>query len=128
MGQRRQTYAASMKGGRGLKRIVRALGYSADGVRAACGEQGFRQLLWIHAALAACLLWADFSLPVKMILFLGSAVSVAAELINTGLEAAVDHTSEEMHVLAKKAKDTASAAQYTILAALAVLWLMALTG
>lgn len=123
-----KTYAASMKGGRGIKRIIKALGYSVDGARSACEEQGFRQLLWIHAALFAGLFFADFTLPVKMILVLVSAMSIVVELINTGLEAAVDHTSEEMHVLAKKAKDVGSAAQYITLAALAVLWVMALTG
>lgn len=128
MNDKPKTYAASMKGGRGIRRILNALAYSADGIRAACSEQGFRQLLWIHGALMAWLFFADFTLPVKMILVLVSAVSVVVELINTGLEAAVDHTSEEMHELAKKAKDVGSAAQYTTLAALAVLWIMALTG
>ncbi|WP_085390507.1 diacylglycerol kinase [Neisseria animaloris] len=123
-----QTYAASMKGGRGIKRIIRALGYSADGMRSAREEQGFRQLLWIHAAFFAGLFFAGFTLAVKMILVLVSVMSIVVELINTGLEAAVDYTSEEMHKLAKTAKDVGSAAQYITLAALVVLWMMALTG
>ncbi|QEY25946.1 diacylglycerol kinase [Neisseria zalophi] len=123
-----QSYAATMKGGQGVHRIIKALGYSADGIRSACAEQGFRQLLWIHAVLLIGIVVLDFTLPVRMILLLASLLSIVVELINTGLEAAVDHTSEEMHVLAKKAKDVGSAAQYLTLAGVIVLWIMALVG
>ncbi|MCS4533351.1 diacylglycerol kinase [Neisseria montereyensis] len=123
-----QSYAATMKGGQGVRRIIKALGYSADGIRSACEEQGFRQLLWIHAVLLIGIVVLDFTLPVRMILLLASLFSIVVELINTGLEAAVDHTSEEMHVLAKKAKDVGSAAQYLTLAGVIVLWIMALVG
>ncbi|MDO5640290.1 MAG: diacylglycerol kinase [Neisseria sp.] len=117
-----------MKGGRGLGRIVRALGYSADGVRFAWQEQGFRQLVWLHSALMVCLLLAGMSTGVKMVLVLASFMSLVIELLNTGIEAAVDHTSEDMHELAKKAKDVGSAAQYITLAMLALLWVMAIIG
>ncbi|EGV35962.1 diacylglycerol kinase [Neisseria weaveri] len=125
---RPETYAESMKGKTGVKRIAAALKYSADGIRAACQEQGFRQLLWIHAVLMLCLFFAGFTLPVKMVLILVSALSIVIELVNTGIEAAVDHTSQEMHVLAKKAKDVGSAAQYVTLAVVALLWLVAWVG
>ena len=48
--------------------------------------------------------------------------------IPDGIEAAVDHTSQEQHALAKVAKDVGSAAQYIMLAALAILWIMAIIG
>lgn len=122
------TYAEKMKGKGGIVRIINALKYSYDGVKAAYQEAGFRQLLLIHGVLIASLFFAAFSLPVKMILVLVSFVSIVVELINTGIEAAVDHTSQDMHELAKVAKDVGSAAQYITLAALAILWLMALIG
>ncbi len=128
MAREPESYARRMKGGRGLRRIVNALGYSADGVRFAWQEQGFRQLVWLHAALMLCLPFAGFATGVKMVLVLGSFMSLVIELVNTGIEAAVDHTSEEMHELAKKAKDVGSAAQYITLAMLAILWIMAVTG
>ncbi len=46
-----KTYAEKMKGKRGWRRIANALGYSCHGVRFACAEPGFRQLLWLHGAL-----------------------------------------------------------------------------
>lgn len=123
-----ESYARRMKGARGLRRIINALGYSVDGVRFAWREQGFRQLVWIHTALMLCLLFTGWSTGVKMVLVLGSFVSIAIELLNTGIEAAVDHTSEAQHELAKKAKDVGSAAQYITLAMLALLWMMAIIG
>ena len=123
-----KTYAEKMKGQRGLRRIANALGYSCHGVRFACAEPGFRQLLWLHGALMLILCFAGFGLAVSMILVLASFASIAVELINTGIEAAVDHTSQEQHALAKGAKDVGSAAQYLMLAALAILWIMAIAG
>ena len=123
-----KTYAEKMKGKRGWRRIANALGYSCHGERVACAEPGFRQLLWLHGALMLILCFAGFGLAVSMILVLASFVSIVVELLNTGIEAAVDHTSQEQHALAKGAKDVGSAAQYIMLAALAILWIMAIIG
>ena len=123
-----KTYAEKMKGKRGWRRIANALGYSCHGVRFACAEPGFRQLLWLHGALMLILCFAGFGLAVSMILVLASFVSIVVELLNTGIEAAVVHTSQEQHALAKGAKDVGSAAQYIMLAALAILWIMAIIG
>ena len=54
-----------------------------------------------------------------------SGLSLVVELLNSALEAAVDHTSLEIHPLAKRAKDAGSAAQYTCLTFIAILWGMA---
>ncbi|MDO4998164.1 MAG: diacylglycerol kinase [Neisseria sp.] len=125
MSEREQSYAEQIKGKTGLKRIINALGYSADGIRAACTEQGFRQLLWINGALLLLLFFVPFGITTKMVLVLASFLSIIVELFNTGIEAAVDHTSLEKHPLAKRAKDVGSAAQYIALTLLAILWLMA---
>lgn len=119
-------YAHQMKGKTGMRRIINALGYSWHGVLAACTEQGFRQLLWLNGTLllAACLL--PFSLAVQLVLMLASFLSLCIELINTGIEAAVDHTSLEQHILAKRAKDVGSAAQYLMLLGLLLMWIIAL--
>jgi diacylglycerol kinase len=60
-----------------------------------------------------------------MLLVFASGLSLVVELLNTALEAAVDHTSLEIHPLAKRAKDAGSAAQYTCLTFIAILWGMA---
>ena len=67
-----------------------------------------------------------FTISVKMLLVVASFVSLIVELINTGIEASVDHTSTAKHPLAKIAKDVGSAAQFLALMLLFILWMMAL--
>lgn len=118
--------ASSMKGKTGLVRIIKAFGYSCAGLKAACSEAAFRQVLLLNSILIilACVL--DFSLEIRMILIMASVLSWIVELFNTAIEAAVDHTSLQKHPLAKRAKDTASAAQLVMMGLMAVLWGMAL--
>ena len=111
-----QEYAQAIKGKTGLKRILNACAYSKDGLQAAYEEQGFRQLIWLNLGLMVLLLCLVFA----------SFLAVIVELFNTSIEAAVDHTSVARHPLAKRAKDTGSAAQTLALTLLAVLWLVAL--
>ncbi|AUZ04812.1 MULTISPECIES: diacylglycerol kinase [Vitreoscilla] len=120
------SYAEQIKGTTGLKRIINACGYSKDGLQAACEEQGFRQLLWLNAALVIGLLILNFGLNTKLILLGASFLTLIVELFNTAIEAAVDHTSLDKHPLAKRAKDTGSAAQTLALLLLACVWTMAL--
>ena len=120
------SYAQNTKGKTGLTRIVNACGYSKDGLQAASEEQGFRQLVWLNAALVLALVFLDFGILTKMLLLMASFLTLIVELFNTAIEAAVDHTSMAKHMLAKRAKDTASAAQTLALLLLASLWLMAL--
>ena len=44
------------------------------------------------------------------------------ELLNSAIEAAVDHTSTEHHALAKRAKDIGSAAVFLALMIVVVVW------
>lgn len=122
------SYAAQIKGKTGLRRIINAWGYSLDGFKAACEEQGFRQLLWLNAPLVVLAFVFDFDTAVRMLLLAASFLCLIVELFNTGVEAAVDHTSLEKHPLAKRAKDVCSAAQTVSLGLLALLWLVALCG
>lgn len=119
------SYAEQVKGKTGLRRLINALGYSFDGFKAACTEQGFRQLLWLNGTLIALAFYCNFETAIRMILIFASFFSLIVEMFNTGLEAAVDHTSLEKHPLAKRAKDVGSLAQYTALTLLAILWLVA---
>ena len=99
------------KGKTGLKRIWNAWLFSLAGLRAALQhEDAFRQ----EALLAAMLIPAAFFMPVSAI---GKALMIASvllvlivELLNSAVEAAVDHTSLDHHPLAKRAKDIGSAA------------------
>ncbi|ELA08333.1 diacylglycerol kinase [Moraxella macacae 0408225] len=122
-------YAQQAKGTTGLSRIIKAAGYSRDGFLAAYRhEAAFRQVFWLNLILIVLLFFMPFSLLVKMVLLFASIFSLVVELFNTGLEAAIDHTSTKQHPLAKIGKDVGSAAQFLALCLLSVLWLMALFG
>ena len=123
------SYAADKKGKSGIKRIINAFGYSKDGLAAAYRyESAFRQVLWLNLILIVLTFILNFDSTTKMLLIIASFVSLITELFNTAVEAAVDHTSTEKHELAKRAKDAGSAAQYTCLTFVAILWGMALYG
>lgn len=115
------------KGRTGLQRIVRATGYSLQGLRTAYRtESAFRQEFW----LAVPMLPAAFALGrnwVEDALLAGSVVLVLiVELLNSGIEAVVDRVGYEMHELSGKAKDYASAAVLLSLLLCGGIWIGAL--
>ena len=125
--QTADNFAEAAKGKTGFGRIIKAAGYSADGIMAAYkNEAAFRQVFWLNVVLFILLIVLPFALTIKMALLIASFVSLITELFNTGIEASVDHTSTAKHPLAKIAKDVGSAAQFMALALLFILWLMAL--
>lgn len=122
-------YASEIKGTTGFGRIIKASTYSKDGFLAAYQhEAAFRQVFWLNLCLLLALIFMPFALVIKMILVFASVFSLVVELFNTGLEAAIDHTSTERHPLAKIGKDVGSAAQFLALCLITVLWLMAFFG
>ena len=111
------------KGRTGLDRIVRAAGYSLQGLSAALRhESAFRQ----EAALAVVMLPAAFWVGrswVEVTLLAGSVVLVLiVELMNSAVEAVVDRVSLELHELSKRAKDIGSAAVLLALLLCAGIW------
>ncbi len=123
------SFAGHAKGKTGILRIIKATGYSLDGFKAAYKlEAAFRQVLWLNLILLAAVIVMPFTLGIKMMLVVASFLSLIVELINTGIEACVDHTSTAKHPLAKIAKDVGSAAQFLALSLLMVLWVMALSA
>lgn len=115
------------KGRTGLDRIVHAAGYSMDGLRIAYrGESAFRQEVWAAALLLPLAFWLGRSW-VEVALLAGSVLLVLiVELLNSGIEAAIDRVSYELHDLSKRAKDLASAAVLLSLLLCAGIWSAAL--
>lgn len=117
------------RGSAGLTRVVKALGYSLSGLRAAflC-EAAFRQEL----LLAVILVPLAFFLHVNHIdraLMIGSVLLLlVVELLNSAIEAVVDKVSPEWHALAKRAKDMGSAAVLLAICNIAVTWALVLWG
>ena len=114
----------SLKGKRGLQRLLNATRYSLDGLHAAWAhEDAFR----LEAALAAVMVPVALLLPVGLvekILLAGVVVLVLiVELLNTGIEAAIDRDSLEINPLGKRAKDYGSAAVMLSLLLAGATWL-----
>ncbi|HJV95223.1 MAG TPA: diacylglycerol kinase [Albitalea sp.] len=114
------------KGRTGLDRVVRATGYSITGLQTAYrGESAFRQEAWLAAVLLPAAFWLGRTW-VEVAMLAGSVMLVLiVELLNSGIEAAIDRVSFELHDLSKRAKDLASAAVFMSLLLCAGVWLAA---
>ena len=100
----------AQKGRKGLSRMAHAFGYSMAGLRAGWGETAFRQEAMAAMAMVPLAFWLGRSW-VEVALLAGSAVAVmVVELLNTGIESAIDRFGPEWHELSKRAKDMGSAA------------------
>ena len=115
------------KGRTGLDRVLRATGYSLAGLKTAYhGESAFRQEAWFAAVMLPAAFWLGRSWS-EVTLLAGSVLLVLiVELLNSGIEAAIDRVSFELHDLSKRAKDLASAAVFLSLVLCTGIWLSAL--
>ena len=94
----------------GLDRLWHAARYSMDGLRAGWGQTAFRQEVLAALVLQTAALWLGQSW-LEVTLLRGSVVLVlVVELLNSGIEAAIDRIGPEWHLLSKQAKDMGSAA------------------
>jgi diacylglycerol kinase (ATP) len=111
---------------RGLNRVIHALGYSLQGLQAAMHEPAFKQ----EAYLAFVFLPLSFFLGsnwVEISLLSGSVIFVlTVELLNTGLESAIDRVGPQWHDLSKRCKDLGSAAVLLSIVLCMGIWLSAL--
>jgi len=111
---------------RGLNRVIHALGYSLQGLQAAMHETAFKQ----EAYLAYALVPLSFFLGnnwVEISLLSGSVIFVlTVELLNTGLESAIDRVGPQWHDLSKRCKDLGSAAVLLSIVLCMGIWLSAL--
>jgi len=115
------------KGKTGLQRVWNALMYSLDGLTAAFRhEDAFRQ----EVVLAVMLIPAAVLMPVtpieKALMIACVLLVLIVELLNSAVEAAVDHTSLADHQLAKRAKDIGSAAVLLSLVNVVAVWVLVL--
>jgi len=114
------------KPARGLKRVINAWGYSIQGLRAGLSEPAF-----LEETLLACIMipaafwlgqtWLEVSLLVAVVVLV-----LVTELLNTGIEAAIDRISLDHHPLSKRAKDVGSAAVMLALLLCGGIWAAAL--
>jgi len=111
------------KGKTGLIRIVHAFFNSCAGLADAWRhESAFRQEILLAAILVPLALVVPAS-PVERALLIASVLLVIiVELLNTGVEVAIDRISFEHHSLSKRAKDIGSAAVFVALLLLGAVW------
>lgn len=110
------------KARKGFARIWHAGGYSVAGLRAGWHEKAFRQEVLASAVLLPASLWLGNSW-VEVALLAGSVwLVMVVELLNTGIESAIDRVGPEWHALSKRAKDMGSAAVLMALLLCAAIW------
>ena len=110
----------------GLNRVWHAFGYSLSGLNAAWYEKAFRQeavAAFVMVPLAFYLgkTWIETTLLISSVVFV-----MVVELLNTGIESAIDRIGPEWHELAKRAKDIGSAAVLLSLLLCIAVWSAAL--
>ena len=111
---------------KGLSRVWHATGYSLAGLRAAWHETAFRQEAISSALLLPAAFWLG-STWVETALLAGTVMLVMiVELLNTGIETAIDRIGAEWHELSKRAKDMGSAAVLLSLLLCAGTWVLAI--
>jgi len=110
----------------GLDRLWHAFGYSLAGLRTAWGETAFRQEALAAMVLVPAAFWLGRSW-LEVALLAGSVLLVMiVELLNCGVETAIDRIGPEWHQLSKKAKDMGSAAVLIAVVLAAGIWAGAL--
>jgi len=117
------------KGKTGLRRLINAFGYSVEGFKAAFKhEDAFRQEVFLAIVLIPLAFYLGKTSIEKALMIASVLLVMIVELLNSAVEAAVDHTSTEHHALAKRAKDIGSAAVFFALAIVLVVWGLVLLG
>lgn len=108
---------------RGPRQILKALRWSWQGLKAGyVFEASFRLELYLFVLFAPLGLWLGRG-PLEKALLVGSLILVlAAELLNSAVEAVVDKASPEFHVLAGRAKDMGSAAVFLLMLNVLLCW------
>lgn len=107
----------------GITHGLRAFAVAMQGLAAAWKhEDAFRQEVVISVIAIPVALWLPVPLLGKVLMVGSIFLLLIVELLNSALEAAVDHTSLERHPLAKRAKDIASAAVFMSIVNALVVW------
>ncbi len=110
----------------GFNRLLHAFGYSLQGLVAGWDEKAFR----LEACLAIVLIPLAFFVGqhwTEVALLAGAVLLVLiTELLNSGIEAAIDRIGPELHDFSKRAKDMGSAAVLLSLVLCAAIWVAAL--
>jgi diacylglycerol kinase (ATP) len=115
------------KGKTGLRRLLNATRYSAEGLGAAFRhEDAFRQEVLAAVVLIPLAIWLGNDGIERALMSFSVLLVLIVELLNSAVEATVDRISLENHRLAKRAKDIGSAAVMVTLTNVVLVWVLVL--
>ena len=116
-------------GNTGLRRIVRAAGFSWKGLCAAFqNEAAFRQELALTLLIVPLALWLGETALERAVMTGAWLIVPIVELLNSAIEAVVDRVGDEYHPLAGRAKDVGSAAVFLAFVNAGIVWAIILFG
>ncbi|GGX64350.1 diacylglycerol kinase [Saccharospirillum salsuginis] len=107
----------------GLRRLINASRYSAQGLRSAFRhEAAFRQESWVLVVGVPCAFWVGTDLWQTALLIASLMLIMVVEMINSALESLVDRVGTDFHELSGRTKDMGSAAVLLSILVAVVLW------
>ena len=113
----------SKPGNTGIRRIIRATRFSAQGLAHAWRhEVAFRQEIALTIVLIPPAIWLGRPGFERFILIVCCVFVLIVELLNSAIEAAIDRFGEEHHELSGRAKDLGSAAVFLSLVIVVATW------
>ncbi len=118
---------ATDPGNTGLRRLIKAAGYSLQGLAATFRhETAFKQEVALTVILVPLALWFGKSGLEQALLIAVWMLVLLFELINSAIEAVVDRIGPEQHELSGRAKDIGSAAVLVAIINATIVWLLVL--
>jgi diacylglycerol kinase (ATP) len=119
----------TMKGAKGFRRLWLATIYSMRGLRwVFAHESAFRQELFLAVLLAPLGLMLGKTGLERALLVGVLLLVLIVELLNSGIEAAIDRFGGEIHEFSGRAKDAGSAAVFLSLLNVPIVWVLVLFG
>ena len=110
-------------GNTGIRRILLAAKFSAQGLRSAwIHEAAFRQEIVLLVILVPIAFWLGETVLLQALLIGVCLLVLIVELFNSAIEAAIDRHGEEQHELSGRAKDIGSAAVMISLIIVLLTW------
>lgn len=108
---------------RGPARILKATVWSWQGLRAAwLHESSFRLEVYLLVVLTPLALWLGDNGLERAVLIGSCLLVLAAELLNSAVEAVIERYGPEHHELAGRAKDMGSAAVFVLMMNVVLCW------
>ena len=107
----------------GIRRIILAAGFSAQGISSAWQhEAAFRQEVIAAIVMMPFAFWLGRDAMEVLLLTMSLVLVIIVELLNSAVEATVDRIGQEHHELAGRAKDMSSAAVGSSLLVVLAVW------